>query len=226
MVFTTTWSCSATAWIIPFYVPMAYIFWLFARLEYTNEYYNINAVIWDFWNKIKLYVTFPRMQEENCLNNLVFSLLAVLKIKSTSAVDGDKLLYFFWQWNRNISEGKKLLLGLNNIEVEFYTEFEVDFKTKISNTKTGNWRLSISKLNIMIPNEMGKERQGESKPPNLLANRLMKRLNTNKSVCLAKWYFGESILSSLISQLDAAFCMNSGKATARSWRFVSFPCIS
>jgi len=75
---------------------------------------------------------------------------------------------------------------LNNIEVEFYTEFEVDFKTKISNTKTGNWRLSISKLNIMIPNEMGKERQGESKPPNLLANRLMKRLNTNKSVCLAK----------------------------------------
>lgn len=77
---------------------MAYWFWLFVRLEYTNEYYNINIVIWDFWNKIKLYVTFLKMQEENCLNNLFFSLLAILKIKSTSAVDGDKIL-FFWEWN-------------------------------------------------------------------------------------------------------------------------------
>lgn len=44
----------------------------------------------------------------------------------------------------------------------------------------------------------------------------MKCLNFNKSVCLAKRYFGGNILSSLISQLDAAFCTNSPKATASS----------
>lgn len=58
---------------------------------------------------------------------------------------------------------------------EFYTEFKVLYKTKISNTETVNWYLIISKFNITIPKETGKERQGERKLPNMLTK--SKRIN-------------------------------------------------
>lgn len=81
---------------------------------------------------------------------------------------------------------KNLPPGLHHFGIsEFYTEFKVHYKTKISNTETGNWYLMISKLNITIPKERGKERQGERKLPNMLTkSRRINEMSQYQQICM------------------------------------------
>lgn len=99
-------------------------------------------------------VSFPKTQEENCPNNLFFGLFEILQMKSAYYVNGD-FLFLDSKTVRNISESKKnLLLCLSNFGILlFYTEFKVVFKTKMSNTKSRNWYLSISNLKEMRETE-------------------------------------------------------------------------